>query len=58
MKYSLTVCVSLVKEDFISCIFSPPDGASVFPGRQLAQLIVELNALLNTEDIRFFENDM
>lgn len=31
---------------------------TVFPGRRLAELIVELNALLNSEDIRFFENSM
>ncbi|XP_040923040.1 hexosaminidase D [Toxotes jaculatrix] len=31
---------------------------SLFPGRRLAELIVELNALLNSEDIRFFENSM
>lgn len=31
---------------------------SLFPGRRLAELIVELNSLLNSDDIRFFENDM
>ncbi|XP_071329329.1 hexosaminidase D [Trachinotus anak] len=31
---------------------------SLFPGRRLAELIVELNALLNSEHIRFFENSM
>ncbi|XP_039990452.1 hexosaminidase D isoform X1 [Xiphias gladius] len=31
---------------------------SLFPGRRLAELIVELNILLNSEDIRFFENNM
>lgn len=31
---------------------------TVFPGRRLAELIVELNALLNSEDIRFFESSM
>lgn len=31
---------------------------SLFPGRKLAELIVELNSLLNSEDIRLFENDM
>ncbi|XP_074475248.1 hexosaminidase D isoform X1 [Sebastes fasciatus] len=31
---------------------------SLFPGRRLAELTVELNSLLNSEDIRFFENNM
>ncbi|XP_078135434.1 hexosaminidase D-like [Sander vitreus] len=31
---------------------------SLFPGRKLAELTVELNSLLNSEDIRFFENNM
>ncbi|XP_028263633.1 hexosaminidase D [Parambassis ranga] len=31
---------------------------SLFPGRRLAELIVELNSLLNSEDIRFFEDNM
>ncbi|KAK5850432.1 hypothetical protein PBY51_001313 [Eleginops maclovinus] len=31
---------------------------SLFPGRRLAELTVELNALLNSEDIRFFDNNM
>ncbi|XP_058476297.1 hexosaminidase D [Solea solea] len=31
---------------------------SLFPGRKLAELIVELDALLNSEDIRSFENNM
>lgn len=31
---------------------------SLFPGGRLAELIVELNSLLNSDDIRFFENDM
>lgn len=31
---------------------------SVFPGRRLAELTVELDSLLNSEDIRFFENNM
>ncbi|XP_034563284.1 hexosaminidase D [Notolabrus celidotus] len=31
---------------------------SLFPGQRLAELIVELNSLLNSENIRFFENDM
>ncbi|XP_044035272.1 hexosaminidase D [Siniperca chuatsi] len=33
-------------------------GDSLFPGRRLAELTVELNSLLNSEDIRLFENDM
>ncbi|KAF3704714.1 Hexosaminidase D [Channa argus] len=33
-------------------------GVDSFPGRRLAGLIVELNSLLNSEDIRFFENGM
>nr|XP_019938742.1 PREDICTED: hexosaminidase D [Paralichthys olivaceus]XP_019938743.1 PREDICTED: hexosaminidase D [Paralichthys olivaceus] len=31
---------------------------SLFPGRRLAELIVELDALMNSEDIRFFQNSM
>ncbi|XP_041829252.1 hexosaminidase D [Melanotaenia boesemani] len=31
---------------------------SSFPGRRLAELIVELNLLLNSEDVRFFESNM
>lgn len=31
---------------------------TVFPGRRLAEFIVELNSLLNSEEIRFFENSM
>ncbi|XP_075312962.1 hexosaminidase D isoform X2 [Odontesthes bonariensis] len=31
---------------------------SLFPGRRLAELIVELNSLLDSEDLRFFENNM
>ncbi|XP_034717242.1 hexosaminidase D [Etheostoma cragini] len=31
---------------------------SLFPGRKLAELTVELNSLLNSEDVRFFENNM
>lgn len=31
---------------------------SLFPGQRLAELIVELNSLLNSDDIRLFENDM
>uniref|UniRef100_A0A8D3CGE8 beta-N-acetylhexosaminidase n=1 Tax=Scophthalmus maximus TaxID=52904 RepID=A0A8D3CGE8_SCOMX len=31
---------------------------SLFPGGRLAELIVELNALLNSEDIQGFENNM
>lgn len=38
--------------------FSAADGALLFPGRKLAELMVELKALLNSEDIRFFENNM
>ncbi|KAM8837962.1 hexosaminidase D isoform 2-T2 [Spinachia spinachia] len=34
------------------------EDESLFPGRRLAQLTVELNSLLNSEDIRFFENNM
>nr|XP_046232548.1 hexosaminidase D [Scatophagus argus]XP_046232549.1 hexosaminidase D [Scatophagus argus] len=33
-------------------------GDLLFPGRKLAELIVELNSLLNSEDIRLFENNM
>ncbi|XP_032358005.1 hexosaminidase D [Etheostoma spectabile] len=31
---------------------------SLFPGRKLAELTVELDSLLNSEDVRFFENNM
>ncbi|XP_030610701.1 hexosaminidase D [Archocentrus centrarchus] len=31
---------------------------TVFPGRRLAEFIVELNSLLNSEEIRFFESSM
>ncbi|XP_072230013.1 hexosaminidase D [Leuresthes tenuis] len=31
---------------------------TLFPGRRLAELIVELNSLLASEDLRFFENGM
>ncbi|KAL6094647.1 hexd [Pungitius sinensis] len=34
------------------------EDESLFPGRRLAELTVELDALLNSEDIRFFENNM
>ncbi|KAM9336758.1 hexosaminidase D isoform 1-T2 [Symphorus nematophorus] len=34
------------------------EGDSLFPGRRLAELIVELNSMLNSEEIRSFENDM
>ncbi|XP_069563587.1 hexosaminidase D [Brachyistius frenatus] len=33
-------------------------GDLLFPGRRLAELIVEINSLLDSEDIRFFENNM
>ncbi|XP_023263895.1 hexosaminidase D [Seriola lalandi dorsalis] len=35
-----------------------PEEDSLFPGRRLAELIVDLNHLLNSDDIRFFENSM
>lgn len=38
--------------------FSTSSGDSLFPGRKLAESIVELNSLLNSDDIRLFENDM
>uniref|UniRef100_A0A1A8KMQ0 beta-N-acetylhexosaminidase n=1 Tax=Nothobranchius kuhntae TaxID=321403 RepID=A0A1A8KMQ0_NOTKU len=31
---------------------------SLFPGRRLAEFIVELNSLLSSEDLRFFENNV
>lgn len=37
---------------------SASDGALLFPGRRLAELMVDINSLLNSEDIRFFENNM
>ncbi|XP_047464457.1 hexosaminidase D [Mugil cephalus] len=33
-------------------------GDSLFPGRRLAELIVELDSLLNSGDVRFFDNSM
>ncbi|XP_017271584.1 hexosaminidase D isoform X2 [Kryptolebias marmoratus] len=33
-------------------------GESLFPGRRLAELIVELSPLLNSEDLRFFDSNM
>ncbi|XP_013888126.1 hexosaminidase D, partial [Austrofundulus limnaeus] len=33
-------------------------GDSLFPGRRLAELIVELNVLLNSDDLRFFNSNM
>ncbi|XP_043958058.1 hexosaminidase D [Gambusia affinis] len=33
-------------------------GESLFPGRRLAELMVEINSLLNSEDLRFFESNM
>ena len=38
--------------------FRSSAGESLFPGRRLAELTVELDSLLNSEDIRFFENNM
>lgn len=35
-----------------------PAVDSLFPGRRLAELIVELDSLVKSEDIRFFENNM
>ncbi|XP_026207166.1 hexosaminidase D isoform X2 [Anabas testudineus] len=34
------------------------EAESLFPGRRLAELIVELNSLLNSEDVRFFEDNI
>lgn len=34
------------------------EADSLFPGKRLAGLVVELNLLLNSEDIRFLENNM
>lgn len=33
-------------------------GELLFPGRTLAHLIVDLNSFLNSEDVRYFENNM
>ncbi|PWA21362.1 hypothetical protein CCH79_00003479 [Gambusia affinis] len=33
-------------------------GESLFPGRRLAELMVEINSLLNSEDLRFFESNI
>lgn len=42
----------------VEAMGSTSAGESLFPGRRLAELTVGLNALLNSEDIRFFENNM
>ncbi|XP_056153111.1 hexosaminidase D isoform X1 [Lampris incognitus] len=34
------------------------EGESLFPGRKLAELIVDLTSLLNSEDLRYYENSM
>ncbi|XP_010787617.1 hexosaminidase D-like, partial [Notothenia coriiceps] len=43
---------------FVPCVFRSSADDSLFPGRRLAELTVELNALLNSDDIRFFDNNM
>ncbi|XP_036936812.1 hexosaminidase D [Acanthopagrus latus] len=42
----------------VEAMGSTSSGDSLFPGRKLAESIVELNSLLNSDDIRLFENDM
>lgn len=42
----------------VEAIGSTSHDNSSFPGRRLAELIVDLDALLKTDDIRFFENNM
>lgn len=58
-RYSKILYLSLNYEDLISWLphRSLVDD-SLFPGRRLAEFIVELNSLLNSDDIRVFENDM
>lgn len=53
------MCVSLgLMVLFFTLPFRSSADDSLFPGRRLAELIVELSTLLNSDDIRFFENDM
>lgn len=40
------------------CPCRRPEDESLFPGRRLAELIVDLNHLLKSDDICFFENSM
>ncbi|KAM8890096.1 hexosaminidase D isoform 1-T1 [Synchiropus picturatus] len=42
----------------VEAMGSVSSGDPSFPGRKLAESILELNTLLDTEDIRFFENSM
>ncbi|XP_073345995.1 hexosaminidase D [Pagrus major] len=42
----------------VEAMGSTSAGDALFPGRRLAESIVELNSLLNSDDIRLFENDM
>lgn len=55
--WSVCVCASLMSFCFMLPYRSSADD-SLFPGRRLAELIVELSTLLNSDDIRFFESDM
>lgn len=52
------VCVSKLKVILSNLDLSSFTEDALFPGKRLAELIVELNSLLNTEDIRLFETDM
>lgn len=52
-------CMSLqVNRILFHVAFRTSADDSLFPGRRLAELTVELDSLLNSEDIRFFENNM
>lgn len=53
-----SVWVSKIKIILSNLDFSSFTEDALFPGKRLAELIVELNSLLNTEDIRLFETDM
>ncbi len=54
------VCMYVLQVNMIlfHVTFRTSAGDALFPGRRLAELIVELNSLLNSEDVRLFENDM
>uniref|UniRef100_A0A8C6SEV1 beta-N-acetylhexosaminidase n=1 Tax=Neogobius melanostomus TaxID=47308 RepID=A0A8C6SEV1_9GOBI len=47
-------------EKYQDCVFSyrVSKDTAMFPGRLLAELIVDLNSFLNLEDVRYFEQNM
>lgn len=56
---TVTVCMHLrANRVSFPMAFRTCAADTAFPGRRLAELIVELNSLLNSEDVRFFENSM